>query len=260
MEKETPENDAQYEGKNERKASPLSGCLIFIILIAVFSCLGGFIIWHYTDTQKAVHAISEKHAKPVNTAVLIPEKLTKIENKFKNFSTSVTERNENSEEEASITLTVDEINLAIAQFKKMEEFKGKMFITKISPDGIEADICFPVKAGFIQTSNRFLNGKMTMVPDIELGSLFPIITEISPNTGSEVPEKMIRFLPQGLFSSYRTDPDLQAVFHKLTAVELKDNQIIVYSNAKDLSSKVAPSLNDGKDNLFLGLCFSQPVV
>ena len=230
----------------ERKASPLSGCLIFIILIAVFTSLGGFIIWHYADTKKAVNAISEEVRREVAVAPYVPEQLDALKLKLKIFSDEVKEK-----KVTSIRISVDEFNLGIAKFEKMEEFKSKMFITKITSESIHADICFPLKGGF--TSDRYLNGTMQMQPKIEQGSIFPIITEIVPNTGSPVPPKMIRFIPQALFSSYRTDPDLTAVFHNLSGVELEDGYMTVSSGGPDAPTFPKPSLSEGSDNLYTAL-------
>lgn len=244
--------------QEERKASPISGCLIFVILIAVFTFLGAAIVWNYLDTQKAVMVFSQEQQATVDEARPSPRKIDALTNKLNTFSDKVKKG-----EVAHIELSAEEINISIAKFQKMEEFKGKMFITEIKGQdnqaegtenrylgSIHADVAFPVNSGF--NERRFLNGTIEMLPSIEQGSLFPTITKVNPATGSDFPEKMTRFLPQALFSSYRNDPDLVAVFHKLSTVELHDDKMIITSDP-NFKPVIKAEASDGIHNLLTGL-------
>lgn len=214
----------EFTPHEERNASPIAGCLIFSILLIVFTSLGAFIVYAYHDNKSAMLSISSAEAKPLPSSSIQQEQVEAITRKIRRFSDKVI-----AGEKAKITVTTAELNTAIAKLPKFEEFREKMHITAISQNTIDAEISFPVKAGLF-SENRFLNGKMSLIPVIAQGSLFPKVISISPSNGNPVPEKMVQFLPQALFSSYRTDPDLIAVFHKLSTVELKDDMMIITSN------------------------------
>lgn len=240
---EHDEHDLEIQPAEERRASPLAGCLIFTILLVVFVSLGGFIAYTYLANQRETKKISEVEKKEVRVANYEIAHLESLQSKLRTFSEAV-----KNKEKCSIDITVQDLNIAIAKLEKMAEFKEKMYITSIHPKGIEADICFPVKSGFTG-SNRYLNGSMVMQPEIAQGSIFPIITSISPDTKEEVLPRIQQFLPQALFSSYRTDPDLKSVFHKLSEVKLDHGVMTVFS---DPDFKPADdNTNYGGDDNFL---------
>jgi len=240
------DDNQDYEPHEERQASPFAGCLIFSILLIVFVSLGGFITYAYFVNKKEMMQISQAQPEKVKVADLVPSQLASLEQKLAKFAEEV-----KAGEKTEIKISLQDLNIGISQFEKMAEFKEKLYITAITPDGINADICFPVKAGFTG-DNRYLNGTIVMQPEIEQGSLFPIITTISPNTGEEVIDKIKQFLPQALFSSYRTDPDLTAVFHKLSEVDLEEGLMIVKSDP-NFEPADDPKNYGGGNNFLIGL-------
>ncbi len=239
------ESTDNTESHQEREASPMAGCLIFIILILVFSTLGAFIVYTYQDHKKAVLSFSEGEPAKVTDYVGVDGELSALNRKLSTFSDLVKDG-----EVTEIAISVKELNLAISQLPKMQEFKGKMFITSISNQGIEANISFPMKAGF--SGLCYLNGSMLVMPEIAQGSIFPVVISVSPSSGAEVPPKMVRFLPQALFSSYRTDPDLQGVFHKLSTIELDEGFMKVTSDPQHIPMDKVDVVA-GKDNFYTAL-------
>lgn len=230
----------------ERNASPIAGCLIFCILILVFSALGGFIVYTYFDHKKAVTSITE--GKPETLPALQniePNSMAKLNNKLTTFSTAVLQG-----EICELKITAYEINLAISRFEKMQEFQGKLWVTSITKDAIQAKACLPMKANFSQLC--YMNGDITLSPVIAQGSLFPKITSITPNNGNPVPEKMIKFLPQALFSAYRNDTDLKDVFHKLSSATLHDGYMLITSDPNHIPMDNVETAG-GDENLYTGL-------
>ncbi len=243
---EPEEHKLEIQPAEERRASPLAGCLIFAILLTVFVSLGGFIAYTYLANKSETKKISEVEKKAVTVADYVPAHLESLQAKLQVFSDAV-----KNKENCSISITVQDLNIGIAKLPKMVEFKEKMYITAITPKGIEADISFPVKSGFT-SDNRYINGTMVMQPEIAQGSIFPIITSISPDTQAEVLPRIKQFLPQALFSSYRTDPDLKAVFHKLSEVKLSDGVLTVFSDP-DFQPADDNKNYGGGDNFFIAL-------
>lgn len=239
------ESSHHTESHQEREASPMAGCLIFIILILVFSTLGAFIVYTYQDHKKAVLSFSESEPGVISEYLGGNGELSALNKKLSVFSNTVKEGGV-----TEIAIGVKELNLAISKLPKMQEFKGKMFVTSISKEGIEANISFPMKAGF--SSLCYLNGSMMVMPQIAQGSIFPVITSVSPASGADVPPKMVKFLPQALFSSYRTDPDLQSVFHKLSTVVLEDGIMKVTSDPQHIPMDEV-DIVAGKDNFYTAL-------
>lgn len=206
------------------KPTPAAGCTIFFVILGMVSFLAIFSWYQYGSYKKEIINISQTAATKVPLADASDEqKSAALKEKFVHFADAVKKG-----DKSTLTLNVEEINLAIAIFPKLASFREKMFVTAITKDTIATDISFEVRAGF--DGIRYLNGTMDMQPVIAKGSLFPIVTEITPATGNPVPPKMTREFPTFIFTEYRNDKDLSDVFHKLSKVELSEGSISIISD------------------------------
>lgn len=216
------------------KPTPFAGCTIFIVIIAIITFCAIFSWKQYREYKAAIISISqlEKTTLPVTSftnasAQPLIQKIAHFEKQVK------------AGEKTTIRFSADELNLAIAYYPKLQPFRGEMYISKITSKGIVAQIAYQVRAGF--DGFRYLNGTMTMQPQIAMGSIFPVVSNISAATGNPVPPKMSREFPTLMFSEYRNDKTLAEVFHKLSTVTLEGNQMIILS---DPSIKQPDSIPD----------------
>lgn len=229
------------------KPTPLAGCTIFIVIFAMVTFLACIGWYTYGDYKKAVISISEE-AK-VATAVSSTEdssQITALDLKMGNFESAV-----KNGKKATISFNVDELNLAIAHYPKLATFRKDMSIREITEKEIIADISFEVRAGF--DGQRFLNGTMTMEPVIAMGSVFPIVTKITPTNGNDVPDKFTKEFPTFLFSEYRNDEELAEVFHKLSTVELEPGLMTILSDPAIAQPDAMPTDLEAKDKAQDGL-------
>ena len=206
------------------KPTPIAGCMIFCVLLGMATFIAVFSTYQYKEYKAEIINISQLEQK--KTAVASLDDKTKVDafdQKMKAFEKAV-----KAGEKSTLNLKAEELNLAIALFPKLESFEGEMYIREITEKAIIADISFPVRAGF--DGDRYLNGSMTMKPVIAMGSVFPVVSEISPDTGNPVPPKMTREFPTLLFTEYRNDEELSEVFHKLSKVTLSNGMISILSD------------------------------
>ncbi|MFC4995026.1 hypothetical protein [Rubritalea tangerina] len=208
------------------KPTPIAGCTIFLVILGMVSFLAIFAWYQYGQYKTEIINISQKEAKPTPLASLDDKAaISALDAKMGAFERAV-----KNGDKTQITFTPEEMNLAIARYDKLKPFRGMMSIREITEQTIIADICFEVRAGF--EGERFLNGSMTIEPEIAMGSLFPTVTEISPDTGNPVPPKMTREFPTFLFTEYRNDEELAKVFHKLSTVQLSPGLMTIVSDPK----------------------------
>jgi len=241
------------EKEEPKKANHIAGCSIFLVILGMVVFLISITIYMYHDMKDAIVSITDEEKKP--TKVLSTDDDTKnkaLEEKFSAFTADV-----RAEKKTQIELSIDEINLAIAHFDRLKEFREMMFITDITNEEdtkdrrILANISFPVNEAFLSDGKRYINGTIAMEPVIAMDSLFPIIDDVKPSTGNPVPPKIIRELPVLLFTEYRNDEDLKEIYHKLTKVELRDGKMIVTS---DPSTQEIPILDrDVSEEVNVGL-------
>ncbi len=240
------------------KFNPIAGCSIFVVIILMISFLTIMFVWQGNEHEDAIHAITEETEKPTTIASEEaqgpPEELKE---KLTAFSTSV-----RAKKLTKLSLDADELNLFIAQHERLESLRGRLYITEITDEVIHADICFPVRAdasfgAFVKSlfsdesegKMRYLNGTMTMEPEIVQGSIFPRILTITPNNKHAVPKKYIREFPTFLFSEYRNDESIADVLHEMDDVQLVAGTLSITSDPKQSSKDTDVSQEAYDDKL-----------
>jgi heme/copper-type cytochrome/quinol oxidase subunit 3 len=221
-----PATDSTTEHNEEsthNNSNHIAGCGIFLIILAMVVFIISVAVYSYFDHKDAFIKFSEETITATEIATTSDAAaITAIEQKFSNFGALVKD-----EKLATMDLSAAEINLAIAHFKKLEEFQNKLYVTAITDKHIEARSSFQINAGF--DGVRHVNGKLLLKPVIAQGSIFPIVDKVETDTGEPVPEKVLKAIPVLMFAGYRNDETIKDVFHKLTKVELKDGMLLITS-------------------------------
>ncbi|MEO1857144.1 MAG: hypothetical protein ABGY95_07255 [Rubritalea sp.] len=208
------------------KPTPIAGCIIFVVILGMVVFLAGIGWYSYHENKGAIISISElKKETPPLASTADASATEALDSKVDAFSNAV-----KAGKRAEVTFTVDEMNLAIAHYPKLKGFRDTLSVSEVTDTTIVSDICFTVRAGF--DGLRYVNATMTVEPVIAMGSVFPIVSEISPDNGNPVPEKYTKELPTFLFSEYRKDEDLAAVYNKLSKITLSDGKITILSDPK----------------------------
>ncbi len=210
--------------KSEKNSNHVAGCGIFLVILAMVVFLISVSVYSYYDYKNAFVEFSQENITPTEIADSSdPASIKTLADKFSSFGSLVKEK-----QPASMELTKDEINLAIAHFDKLAEFRKTLFVTEITDTHIEARSSFPVNVGF--DGIRHFNGKLYLKPVIAQGSIFPIVDKAEADTGNLVPEKVLEAIPVLMFAGYRNDETIKNIFHKITKVELKDGKLLISSD------------------------------
>lgn len=237
------------------KPTPLAGCTIFLVIIGMVIFLAIFATYQYREYKAEIVNISQEQQKKIPLAPTDDKSsLDALTTKLQTFSAQVKEG-----KKTKASFTPAEINLAIAHYEKLKAFRNQMHIVSIKgstnpdqPNGhILAEIAFPVRAGF--DGIRHLNGTMKMNPVMAKGAIFPVVTEITPDTGNPVPPKFTKEFPTFLFNGYFKDKDLEPVFHKLSKVELRDNEMIIISDPAITQPDAIPEDVSYEENRFFSI-------
>jgi len=226
------ETTPQSEDDNAKNSNHIAGCGIFLVILGTVIFLASVAVYSYFDYKKVFVDMSEETAVPTEMSNTDDSSATAaLDKKFTDFSTLV-----KAEKHATMELSIDEINLAIAYFERLSEFKNTFFVTAITDEHIEARSSFKVNAGF--DGERHFNGLLKLEPVIAQGSIFPIVAEAIPDTGAKVPPKVLNAIPVLMFVEYRNDEEIKDVFHKLTTVELKNNSLYITSDPENTETAI----------------------
>jgi|GEM_PF-1522479 len=233
MSETTTENEEETDVESTHKNSNhIAGCGIFLVILAMVVFLVSVSVYSYFDHKSAFIKFSEESITPTEIAPTTDAAaITALDKKFSDFGALVMDK-----KLATMDLTADEINLAIAHFKKLEEFQKKLYVTAITDKHIEARSSFPINAGF--DGVRHVNGKLMLQPVIAQGSIFPIVDKVEADTGEPVPDKVLQAIPVLMFAGYRNDETIKDVFHKLTKVELNNGMLHITSEPDSTATPI----------------------
>ncbi|MBT8037177.1 MAG: hypothetical protein KJO21_06495 [Verrucomicrobiae bacterium] len=222
--------------KGTGKFSPFAGCSIFIIAGTLAACMLAFTIWTYFKVKDTIAAFTEVEPKAIELADTQGREAAQsaLEAKLVGFRQHI-----ETHEEAEITLNADEMNLAIATFVMLKPHRHNLSISAIKDGHIAADISYPVKARMGSDEMRYLNGSITVVPELVEGAAFPRVTEIRADQPGDIPDEFKKFISETLLRPLHEDKELGPIFKRLSAVEIKNNALVLHTHP-DYTAPGAP--------------------
>ncbi len=139
-------------------------------------------------------------------------------------------------ESSQLSLTADEINLAIAMYEPLEELRGTFEVLAIREDFMEIAISFPLngkprmtregESGWITSDSRYLNAVIHARPALMQRELILEILEIHPASGAEVPREFIDLMsPYRITERYLEHPVIGPAMTALTRAGLGDGTL-----------------------------------
>ena len=213
--------------------SPFAGCAILIAAVLVMVFLVGFsIVTLYRQFNEIAKFTAEK---PVVITVSPTEgqeaALNALAERLETFRQKLA-----GEEEASLALTPDEINLAIAAYEPFKDLRGTFRIDSVEDDTLKIAISFPLngkprltrdgETGWITSDSRFLNGTLVAKPALLKREVVLRIEDIKV-PGATVPREFIEQMsPYRITERYLSDPVLGPAMAKLTRVGLADGKLV----------------------------------
>lgn len=220
------------EKENVSEKSPYAGCAILIAALLVMVFLIGFSVSVLFRQSAAIAEFTDEKpalipAEPLEDRE--PE-LNRLAEKLETFRLAV-----DGEESAEMTLTAEEMNLAIAAYEPFKDFRGTLRVASVSPREIRLEISFPLngrprlakegEAGWIASDPRFLNGTMVAEPGLLNREIVLRIADIEVPGKKVAPEFIAQMSPYRVAERYVGGEGMGGVMAKLTAVELGEGTL-----------------------------------
>ncbi|NRB73554.1 MAG: hypothetical protein HRU46_04290 [Verrucomicrobiales bacterium] len=211
----------------ELRSSPVSGCVILVAIIVVF---GGLVVLYtvvglyqtrkiddFTQDEPMAIQVDEPDEATVSAALA---KLGEIEKAV--------------EEKTAIRVlfTPKDLNALIATQEMLKDFRGQTYITRISPQGIVADMAQPMRKGIFDSGSRYLNATFVFQPEIRLRTLAFKVVDIRAVEG-EVPEQFVS--NYAVLDFFRLDPDNEQIkkhINYIAAVYAEAGNLVVETGVK----------------------------
>lgn len=239
--------------------SPFAGCAIFICVVLMILFL--MVISVVTFFRQYKEIVKFTDDKPVVVEITPTEgreaELNKLAERVETFRQQIMDGHE-----ATLALSADDLNTAIAVYEPLKELRGTLRITEIGEKDMRIAISFPLngkprlthegEAGFMTTDHRYLNGTLTAKPELFEGEVVLQISDIQVPGKTVVREFTERMSPHRIAERYKTDPIIGPAMLKLTGVEIADGKIVFRrkEGEKIITSIDNKQVDDASNRLF----------
>lgn len=223
--------------KDDSARSPFAGCAILIAALAVMVFLIGFSILtlfrqfneiaKFTDTKPVsiqVDSLDDREAE-----------LNRLAERLEAFRQQLA-----GDTEASLALSAEDMNLAIATYKEFEELRGTFRVVGIEGETLRLAISFPLNGrprfahdgepGWIASDQRFLNGTMIARPNLLKHEIVLSIDTIEVPGKTVAPEFIDQMSPYRITERYLTNPIIGPAMAKLTRAGVADGKLLLTRN------------------------------
>lgn len=229
-------SDSSLKNTQTTARSPFAGCFILIAAIMVMVFLIGFSTWvlfrqfaeieRFTETTPRPREVAQIATSHQTEAVALIEKIEAFRQKIHDHA------------HASVRLSADDLNLAIAIYEPLHELRGTFEVLSISEDAINIAISFPINGkprrtrndepGWITSDSRYLNAIMRARPALLQGEVILEILEIHPYREAGVPREFIELMsPYRIAEPYLAHPHLGPAMAALTRVTIEDSSVVL---------------------------------
>ncbi|NJM36708.1 MAG: hypothetical protein HC845_01880 [Akkermansiaceae bacterium] len=224
---------SESESSKETSArSPFAGCAIFIAAFAVMIFLIGFSVLTLFRQFGEIAKFTGEKPVPIEISLLDgkQEELKNLNARLQNFQQEL-----EGEGATSLSLTAEELNLAIAAHDSFKELRGTFRVMEISGETLRIGISFPLNGkprfardgepGWIASDSRYLNGTLIARPTLLKKEVVLSIDQIEVPGATVPPEFTDQMSPYRITERYLTDKIIGPAMAKLTGVSVAEGKI-----------------------------------
>ena len=213
------------------------------VVVLVLIASAGYSVKKQTDSYKT---FTETEPRPAPIANLEGREteINSLINRLRHFDGEIS-----NQRPASIDLTTEDLNFAIAHFEVFKSFRGQLSFEKITPGRLEGILHYQFRSTSdlpefvrgplnIEARDNNLNGTFVATPLLTDGKLILNMESITPAVGKipdEFFQQIARFLISGQLEmefeeNPEKEPELLTKLKKLTSLTLADGQLtLAYS-------------------------------
>lgn len=220
--------------RDDSARSPFAGCAILIAALAVMVFLIGFsVLTLFRQFNEIAKFTGEKP---------IAIEITSLENKEAQLN-NLAERIEvfrqqlAGDSEASLALSADDMNLAIAAYEAFKELRGTFRVVSIDGESLRIAISFPLNGkprlarkeepGWIASDSRYLNGTLVARPTLLKREVVLSLDAIEVPAKKVAPEFIDQMSPYRITERYLADKVIGPAMAKLTRVEVSGGKVVL---------------------------------
>lgn len=220
--------------KDNSARSPFAGCAILIAAVAVMVFLIGFSVLTLFRQFNEIAKFTDVKSVPIEVSSLEDKEaeLNRLAERIEAFRQQLA-----GDSEASLALSADDLNQAIAAYDAFKELRGTLRVEAIEGATLRLAISFPLNGrprfarddepGWIASDQRFLNGTMVARPNLLKRELILSLETIEVPGKKVAPEFIDQMSPYRITERYLADPLLGPAMAKLTRVGVADGKLVL---------------------------------
>ncbi len=202
---------------------PLPGCIIVGVCVTIFASLIVFSFWTGIRQSQAIDAFTD------NEPARLPVARIQDEAVAAELDAGIATLAQASRQGTVTDLLIDSdgLNHLIATRSELAEMRGRLRVREIAGGAITCEISFPINRLPWQEGRRYLNGQLTLIPELADGEpLFRV-------TGIEVPGRDVPDWFQDQISFYHLmetfvlDETFQPYLRQLAAFRLEEDRLLI---------------------------------
>jgi hypothetical protein len=220
--------------------SPFAGCAILIIAVVMLVFLVGFsIIALFRQAGEIAKFTTHKPVKIEITSKVGKEAaIADLSHRLEEFKKQL-----QGNSETSLSLTADDLNLAIASYDSFKDLRGSFRVEQIDGKEMHIAISYPIngkprlargnEVGWVASDMRYLNATLISHPALLKKEVVLQIDKIEV-PGATVPPGFIdQMSPYRITERYLQDREIGPAMAKLTHLELLDGKLVLTRNPKE---------------------------
>lgn len=216
-------NDPKQQERDDAAFSPGAGCIIIIMILALFSGVAFFAIYSGLKQDKDIVRFTEEKALELPDEPGTPEEVAAVREKFATFTKTIREN-----EPATLQLTCRDINILIHNNIEFKEIRDMIYFDSVTPEAITGRTAWPLRRLFWWKPNRYMNGTITLKLEASRGRLFLRLVNID-SPGNEIPEGFIERIAQDdLLNPYKNE-DNEDVYESIDSATMNDGSVTIVS-------------------------------
>jgi hypothetical protein len=220
--------------KDDSARSPFAGCAILIAALAVMVFLIGFSVLTLFRQFNEIAKFTDVKPVPIEVSSLDNKEaaLNRLAERIETFRQQLA-----GDTEASLALSADDLNLAIAAYEPLKELRGTLRVASIEGENLRLAISFPLNGrprfahegepGWIASDQRFLNGTMVARPNLLKREVILSIDTIEVPGKKVAPEFIDQMSPYRIAERYLIDPVIGPAMAKFTRVGVADGKLVL---------------------------------
>ncbi len=233
-----PPQDQKKELPQATARSPFAGCLILILALLMLVGLVTFAAWLPFKQAAEMEKFTAASPAPLPIEAVADGNEAKVAALNARLEKFQAELKGDAAQPARLELSAEDLNLAIAAYKPVEQLRGTFRVKEITKDALLIDINYKLNGkprmakdgeqGMVTSDPRYLIGMMKAKPMLGRRELALKVESLDVAGGAPVADGFMQhFSTLRIFESSLKDPTLGPAMALLTRAELEPGKLVL---------------------------------